>query len=304
MADLKPYLTYEQQVRHLIDHHGLIVNDEKAAMLVLSHINYYRLSGYAIGLYQTPDNERFRPGVTFEQVYRLYRFDMLLRNMMLPIIEYIEINLRTKIAYIFAGKYGPLGYRNPQNFQRSSIRNGKNLFDRLSDRIQQDIDHRKNLPFIQHHIQKYDGNFPLWVVTDVFTFGTLSRFYSLMLSEDQKAIALQYGISNQKLVSWISILNTIRNICAHYGRLYNMPLPSIPKLYREHQQYQSNRLFAVLLVIQRLTFGSSEWDTFLINLQVLLDQYADVVNLAFIGFPPEWFDVLSAAPRYSAIHRA
>lgn len=303
MPDLKPYLTYEQQVRHLIDNHGLIVDDEKAAMLVLSHINYYRLSGYAIGLYQAPDNEWFRPGVTFDQMHRLYRFDMLLRNMMLPIIEYIEINLRTKIAYTFAGKYGALGYQNRQNFQKSSVRNGNDLFDLLSDRIRQDINHRKNLPFIQHHIQKYGGKFPLWVAIDVFSFGTLSRFYSLMLPEDQKAIALQYGLSSQRLASWISILNTVRNICAHYGRLYNMPLPAIPKLYREHQQYQSNRLFAVLLVIQRLTFGSAEWNTFLVNLQGLLDEHADVVNLSFIGFPSEWFDVLSAAPHYHVIHR-
>lgn len=49
-----------------------------------------------------------------------------------------------------------------------------------------------------------------------------------------------------------SKLVEVRNICAHYGRMYNRILSSEPRLYREHSHVKRNRAFAVILVIKRL----------------------------------------------------
>lgn len=50
-------------------------------------------------------------------------------------------------------------------------------------------------------------------------------------------IALTYNVSYTYFESWIESISYIRNICAHYGRLYNAKLTKTPKLY---QQYTKN----------------------------------------------------------------
>lgn len=51
-----------------------------------------------------------------------------------------------------------------------------------------------------------------------------------MKREDQIAIAKQFHTHYTYMKSWFAALVEIRNICAHYGRLYNMPLDSVAKL--------------------------------------------------------------------------
>lgn len=53
---LKPSLTYDEQVDHLINEHNLTISNKENAKKILATVNYYRLSGYGIGL--TVDKER------------------------------------------------------------------------------------------------------------------------------------------------------------------------------------------------------------------------------------------------------
>ena len=49
-------------------------------------------------------------------------------------------------------------------------------------------------------------------------------------------------------------ISYVRNICAHYGRLYNAKLSKTPILYREYTQsgIGNNRIFGVLLCLKQL----------------------------------------------------
>lgn len=51
MPEVKRFLTYDEQVQHLLDV-GLEIDDKEFAKNVLSQINYYRLiNAYSLGLY-------------------------------------------------------------------------------------------------------------------------------------------------------------------------------------------------------------------------------------------------------------
>lgn len=116
-----------------------------------------------------------------------------------------------------------------------------------------------------------------------------------MQPEDQKSIAAFYNVSYKHLGGWIQALVEVRNICAHYGRLYNMPLSQTPYLFKEYKQYRSgdiNKLFPVLLVLRRMTKDRPYWNTFYNTLEALVDQYHEV-QLPFMGFPENWKEVLS-----------
>ena len=83
-------------------------------------------------------------------------------------------------------------------------------------------------------MKKYDGHFPLWVAVELFSFGMLSRFYSDMKTEDKKQLARRlYGTVPKNVSSWLRCCTDLRNICAHYGRLYYRIFSSNSCRYRD-----------------------------------------------------------------------
>ena len=67
-------------------------------------INYYRLSGYGIGLTFSSNKDEYIEGISLQHLFRLYKFDSVLKNSLMHIIEQIEIQLRTQIAYAFSNE--------------------------------------------------------------------------------------------------------------------------------------------------------------------------------------------------------
>lgn len=49
-----------------------------------------------------------------------------------------------------------------------------------------------------------------------------------MKNADKKAVATTFGIGYTYFESWIESIAYVRNICAHYGRLYNAKLSKTP----------------------------------------------------------------------------
>lgn len=291
MKPLKTPLSYEDQINKLISKHALTIDDKQAATDILKRVNYYRLSAYGIGLKQPNDSEKYIPGITIQTLYDLYCFDSQLRSILIPAIEAIEIDLRAKISYHLAMTYGADGYYNPVNFQPKVNKEGKSIHTLTMEKFRNEITHQKNLPCVTHHMEVYGGFFPIWVAVELFTFGMLSSLFSIMQPNDQKVVANQYSTDPYHLGSWFLSLVELRNLCAHYNRVYNMPLKQTAKLYREHQQYQCNRLFPILLVIKRMINKTESWNTFLSQLMELIWKYP-VANLRFMGFPANWEQLL------------
>ena len=296
MPQLKPALTYDQQIDRLKNVHNLSISDDAAALEILKKVNYYRLSAYGLGLSQKDDKEKYIDGISLEHIYRLYEFDSIFRNILIHVIEQLEIQLRTQISNFLAVKYGSEGYVDPAHFTEKKTKNGEPVHTTVMESFNKEREHQKNAPFVKHHMAKYEGHFPVWVAVELFTFGNLSSLYSIMVLEDRKEIARLYNTEPKYLGSWILVLVEIRNICAHYSRLYNMPLKQTPHLYPEYQKYRVgtiNKVFPALLAIKRMLNCDERWNAFEIQLEALIDEYSDVVRLSFMGFPKEWREVLS-----------
>ena len=296
MPQLKPALTYDRQIDRLKNVHNLSISDDAAALEILKKVNYYRLSAYGLGLSQKDDKEKYIDGISLEHIYRLYEFDSIFRNILIHVIEQLEIQLRTQISNFLALKYGSEGYVDPAHFTEKKTKNGEPVHTTVMESFNKEREHQKNAPFVKHHMAKYEGHFPVWVAVELFTFGNLSSLYSIMVLEDRKEIARLYNTEPKYLGSWILALVEIRNICAHYSRLYNMPLKQTPHLYPEYQKYRVgtlNKVFPALLAIKRMLNCDERWNAFEIQLEALIDEYSDVVRLSFMGFPKEWREVLS-----------
>lgn len=290
VRQLKEAKTYQEQIENLINKHDLQISDRTKAEQILSTVNYYRLSAYGIGLMQPADPEKYLPGITLEHIYHLYQFDSGLRNILTPLIEYVEIAFKTRLAYQLAITYGAEGYRDASHFSQKTDRNRNSIYQKAIDQLDKEIEHQQSLPCVKHHMTVYGGHFPIWAAMELFSFGMACSLYDVCSNKDKKGVATCFYVTPQRLYGWMLTLLELRNMCAHYNRLYNMLFKQPPALDPRYQQYNSNRLFPKLLVLKTLT-PKDMWDQFVNKLQNLLHKYPEA-RPDFMGFPPNWLALL------------
>lgn len=282
VTPLKPPCTFEEQIE-ILKKRNLIIEDEEYAKIILARVNYYRLSAYGLGLHV--DNQ-YKESTRFETLYCLYEFDVKFRYLLLEAIEIIEVMFRTRIAYHMAIKYDSESHLNENLFYNAEYHR------KFVEELIKEKDRQKDTAFIKHHDCKYEGRMPIWVAAEIFSFGVLSRFYGNLKIEDQREIAKIFNTTPVYIRSWLKALVEVRNICAHYGRIYNRILNSTPKLYSDHKHVKPDRIFAVILVIKRLLSENATQRNFVSKLKALIEEYNEDVNLSFIGFPDNWEKIL------------
>lgn len=279
-------LTVEEQIKNLKSI-NLTINDEDFAKQFLNDVSYFRfIKAYSLGL--KPKNGNYYDGVTFEQLVELYLFNANFRQLLFSQIEKVEINLRCRISNYFSSAYGVLGYKDSMNF--SNI-NYHAMF--LAD-IQNEINRNKRTPFIKNFQHNYsNGDIPFYALIEIFSFGTLSKFYKNMKNTDKKIIASTYGVSYTYFESWIESIAYVRNLCAHYGRLYNAKLTKTPKLYQQdHKLGITNiRIFCILCCLKYILPTDRHWIEFIDTIQLLFEKYPHV-DKSTMGFPENWIHIL------------
>lgn len=226
----KPALSIQDQIA-LLQKRGMIFSDPVATEAVLQRISYYRLSAYALPWRQGSTNQ-FAPGITFDLVISHYEFDRVLRDLVWQAIEPIEVAIRTRITHYLSLKYGAFAHLAPGNFRPS---NRIHHWDHGAWLAKVHVEaERSHEVFIEHYRKKYDGfpQLPLWMATEIMSFGSLSKMYGAMHSKDQRVIARDLALHETWLPSWLHTLSVIRNTCAHHGRLWDRGLgvkPSLPQ---------------------------------------------------------------------------
>lgn len=283
MSELKQPTSIDDQIA-ILERHGCTISDVSLAQEVLSVINYYRFSAYFLPFKQSDGT--YQSGTTFEKVLHLYEFDREFRALLFSAIERIEVALRARLSHLHGMKYSALGYLNPDNF------NSRHDVEKFQSNIQREIASNHKVSFVKHHLENYDGQFPIWVLSELFTFGMLSYFYSDMLTKDQKEIARQYNTNYKVLGSWLRCCTDARNICAHYGRLYYRVFSAAPSGF-ELTEGARHRAWATMLVIKALYPSKDKWLTdFMPRMDNIMEKYAKDINLYHLAFPHNWNDEL------------
>lgn len=265
---------------------GCIIEDEKEAAFVLSTVNYYRLVHYFEVFLIS--KHQYREGTSFDKVMGIYDFDRLLRSLLLTALEEVEIALRAQVSNYHAMKYGALGYLNEASFD---VHHNHRQFLRKIERM---IESNNGEAIVMHHINKYGGAFPLWVIMELFSFGTLNTFFSDLSQEDKREISqAAFHLPWRYAENWLQCLSALRNHCAHYNRLYANNMDETPKQPPEPELCFSNTLFDYMLVLKRLYPRPQTWNLmFITRLELLIMEYHDVVELHYLGFPDNWKELL------------
>jgi abortive infection bacteriophage resistance protein len=230
----KPFLEYDALVRLLIQR-GMIIRDPLRAQRKLTQVGYYRLSGYwhTSQKYSFPAPKtkqifsEFQNNTTFDSVFNFYLFDKSLRLELTCALERIEIYLRTIIAHEL-GRIDPMAHKDKKNFSKFSTSPAHSGQDGVSDF---DIWHSKHEDLLsssrEESILSHRTNqkpIPLWVASEAWSFGTLSKLYSMLNGANQQRICDRLGLENRVVLdNWLINFTGIRNRCAHHSRLCNRP---------------------------------------------------------------------------------
>jgi abortive infection bacteriophage resistance protein len=261
----KPWNDFPQLL-DLFEKRGVAVPDRQTAIEFLSHVNYYRLSGYCVA-FEVGGRHTFASGITFDDIRRAYDFDFELRDLLSEALEVIEIDVRTILAYHLGGKYGAFGHTDPTNFyqlpksaSQKANSSGKFIFDHAEwlKSVQSDTKRSKEL-FVTHFKDNYNSypNLPLWIATEVISFGSLSKMCSGLKNPDRRIVASRYGVQPGVLESWAHHLSVVRNHCAHHSRVWDRlwsvkaELPA-GNSWRMPHLADNTRLGMTLLVLHRL----------------------------------------------------
>ena len=325
MVYSKPYLPISAQVS-LLQQRGLLVPDVVEAERWLYLVGYYRMSGYSY-VWRQPGpkaktrSDDFMPGTSFQQIVDLYEFDRQLKQLILQGLERIEVMMRVRVGHIL-GRRDTYGHEKPQHLdveftKPRQTHDGKIIPSLhqtwLTDAAKKQA--RSKEDFVQHYKHRYGGHLPVWVVTEILDFGSLSYLYSGLLLPDRADIAGELKITNAAglgneaaLVNWMRTLNYVRNVCAHHSRLWNRNMDE--KIAPKHLQLvpdlahigtlpppaRSNapttattRIYAALAVLTYLIDHSCPdptWKSALLH--TLADLPPTGRSLLEMGFPPTW----------------
>ncbi len=275
--ELKPALTIDEQIK-VLRSRGLIIENLEETKFFLQSNQYYRLNIY-FHQFMDVDNH-FKEQTNFKQIQGCYLNDRWLRNKILLLLEEIEVKAKTQIAFYLGTRYGSNAFYKKDLYKVTSYQ------DQIVKAFNLEILRNKKDPVILHHIQKYSGKFPIWVIVEYLTFNSISKYFSNLQEKDKIKIAKEGFNLHEKLYeNWLHALSVLRNICAHYGYLYRREYTVRPKIAREFgwDEKRNNELFALLLVTQRLCEKRS-WEKFLIELKNRT-QDNEFFSLSDYGFP-------------------
>jgi abortive infection bacteriophage resistance protein len=312
-AAIKPHLTLSEQVT-LLKRRGMIITDDAAAVATLERLGYYRLSGYFYPLRKTQPRgvpgrqDEFQTGTSLELVDQLAEFDRELRLVVLDAVERVEVALRCDIAHRLGQRHALAHEMSDELDTRFCTainpRTGRVDYDDWLQKLSTLLQRAQKEDFVKHHAEKYGGKMPIWVVTEIWDFGLLSKFFAGMRFTDQRFIARRYGLGEAKyLISWLRAINFVRNVSAHHSRLWNRNIierPGFPATQPHHYLHHLNgnthaqtRIYGTLCVLKCMLdriSTSHDWTRRVCDLTRRFPK-SEIITLEAAGFPVSWDDL-------------
>lgn len=298
---------------------GLRIEDPERAKKILLSTNYYYFTGYLHEYKVVSEgcNEHYDTLLSFEDFYSIIQFDMQLRSILLQSIDFIERDLKTKIAYSIALddlNDGSINYLYEDYFlDRLKNSNAYKVKDRIGKKNLEDNLRKnhsafisffeseyskklRNSTFLIHHSHKYWGCLPIWVAVEIMTIGNLKKFYEGVLDFDLKSvISNYYNLTPKYLANHLNCLNIFRNILAHNSRLYELGASFSPHILDEDiNMRKTHKIFDYVYVLRNLTSDMDYWNcSIIVQLDMLFqDTITKKVPITCWGFPTNWKDLL------------
>lgn len=205
MSGTKLKLSVHDQVEHLKNKGVLftIMNEEEAEDYLRNHNNYFKLAAYRKNYQKNPGGADAGKYIKLEFVYLkdLAIIDMELRYQIVHMALDIEHHAKIELLQKIEDDPSEDGYQIVRDYVNSLPADQQKYFANELKRNQNNI-------YCGGIYQKYSGNFPVWALVEIISFGRLVDFY--------KFSANRYNDAGMK-DSYFRLLTCkeIRNASAH-----------------------------------------------------------------------------------------
>ncbi len=298
METSKPVLSFEDLIEK-IKEKKISVNNIGKTKEILERINYQRLLVYRLHFKKSNRDEE----IEFNDIYRLYLFDKELKTLFYPILESIEFTLRAKIAYHLGITLGVHCHLNLDNFKQT--KQHKNLLDILKKKI--DNKNYSRHQIIKYHQEKYTDDIPIYKIVEILTLGQLSKLFSNIKSKEIQSEILknfkrrEHKLNIKTLSSWFKTITDVRNICAHHELFWNRKYEPVgirnkawkDSIFFRNKDREVYSIFAIFLICKILILDKKSYQVFISSFNNLIQNYSDIIQLSDLGFPENWFEILS-----------
>ena len=302
----KVFQDYDQMIV-LLQSRNICIDTPKRrrqAKIILQKEGYYNvINGYKTPFLTSRSPESYKNGTTVEEIFAVYAFDRTIREIFLRSILHVETNIKNLISVRISSEYGHDNYLLYKNFDMN-VRDANKKVTKLFSTVQNQIAAHSLDPNISHYLKNH-GYIPMWVLNSILSFGTMSKFYSLMKQNDRQYVSKIFRIQDNTLVNFLEYLSVIRNFCAHGNRLYcfkaTKPLADTPvhknlsiPLSNGHYANGKNDLFGAVIILRYL-LSSREYRRFISELIGAINKLSSKLSTISIddiriimGFPENW----------------
>lgn len=302
MREPKEFSSFDRQIEIICE--KIAIRDKDEAKEALKKIGYFQLMGGYKSLFRIPGTKKYKEGTSFEEIVSLYEFDVELRELFFRYLLQIERNLRSLMSYYFTETYGAAQkeYLNPQNYDLT--KKNKYTVERLIATLERAAN-TQDYAYINYYREQY-GDIPLWVLSNVLTFGNLSKMFRVFPQSLKSKVSKNFAPLNPHQVEqFLSVLTKYRNVCAHGERLFtyktvdaiaDTPIHQELAIEKSGNQYKYGKqdLFAVVIAFYYL-LPAKDFSCFSQNLlkiiQTVSGQLIHVEErelLEKMGFPQNW----------------
>ncbi len=258
----KVFKTLDEQIEILKDK-GLVISDIEYAKEVLLRENYFFIMGYRHVFLKRDSSRKFIDGTTFEEVYSLFVFDRMFRNIIFKNILIVENNYKSILSYTLSKSYG---YKEKDYLNVSNFDDDKDKIKQINDLIRkikrQFRVNGKQHGATSHYMDNY-GYIPLWIGIKVISFGLMSELFSILKYKDKESVANIYKVLPEEMETYLPILANYRNLCAHedvvFDHFTQREIPdtkyhNILNIEKNIDGYVNgkNDIFALIIILKRL----------------------------------------------------
>ena len=297
--DKKQFLTYDEQITFLEEKKGLIISDKEYARKILLKIGYFPLINGYKEVFKESNNDQFKRGTTFEDIYELYSFDNDLRNIFLKYILVAERNIKSSLSYHFCKEYGDLqsDYLDVNNYDYTGKK--KSVINKMVKIMSGQLRYDSDYVYIRHYMTVYQY-VPLWVLMNVLTIGQLSKIYASQKGRIQIKVCQDFGpLKINELGKMLAVMTKFRNVCAHNDRLFDFRTKDAlldRNIYERLQitkekgryKYGKNDLYAQVIIL-KLFLSEEDFRIFFHDLKRCFKKHPIHKEiLEKMGFPENW----------------
>lgn len=280
--------TIESLGRHAVER-GFADGMSEQSTSILMRIGYQHASGY----FKLLESDESQP-MSMKRLHRLILFDRKLESLLMEYIGLFELQFRAQYSYALSAERGAFAHRNPRNFKNPDY------FDSFLASYQKEFNRqlRNRNKEISRAYEEY-GDAPTWLAVEIMSFGTLSMlFKNTRSAKVRSSVAASFHADSEHFESWTRTLSSIRNTCAHFGRLCGTRLVSKPKRIPGAKGDNGSPFYALMLLVYMLSGELFFEDDpslaysacLLADTGRLFSEFNEVLKSA--GIPSDWSDLM------------